>query len=227
MSGQQEEDIPSVVHVTSYPKIIFLWPTWILSFILWLIGVTGLVDVGGGTSTAITLDWIWIGFFTFNIFVIAFEFAAGKFLAIIMIIFGVLIALFLLPPGTLGFNFPQLGISTEFYLVFLIIFSVIFLMLWVSRKFNYLEITHQQISYHVGILADERRYPVPGIHFEKHTDDVFERIMPPFCAKLVMKTEKGDIAEILDCVPRINKKLSDIKKILDYLQIKPGTFQQS
>ncbi len=219
---KKEIQIPSKVRVTSYPKVIYLWPTWVTSFIMWLYQIiSGMTaeDLAGGRNTI--MGWIWISIFTFNLFVVSFEFAAGKFLAILALIFIFLILVFLdIIPFSIAL--PPLYLSPEFLIVVVVIFSMIYLILWVSRRFNYLEITPQQISYHVGVLADERRYPAPGCHFEKKTEDVFERIIPPFCSKLIMKTEAGEVAEVLECVPRINKKLSEIKKILDYIQIKPG-----
>ena len=211
------EEFPSSVHVTSYPKIIYLWPTWVASWIIWISGI-----ITGSSAFIVAplswVNWTWIFILTFNLFVVAFEFAAGKFLIILLLIFGLIGVSIsgILPLPAL----PQIEISNMFYLIISMVFTIIFGLLWFSRRFNYLEISHQQISYHVGILADERRYPAPSIHFEKITDDVFERIMPPFCAKLIMRTEKGEIAEIMNCVPRINKRLRDIKKILDYLQVK-------
>lgn len=215
------EAIPQTVHVTSYPKIIYMWPTWVFSFIVWIISLfyAQAEFVGVGLQS---IGWIWIGVMTFNFFVIAFEFSAGKFLVILLVIFAFLIAMFTVPQIQTYINVPNLALNGTFYLTFTIIFTIIFGLLWISRRFNYLEISHQQISYHVGILADERRYPAPSCHFEKITEDVFERVMPPFCAKLVMKTEKGEIAEIMPCVPRINKRLSDIKKILDHLKVIQG-----
>ena len=209
-----EEELPQNVHVTSYPKIIFLWPTWVISFILWLIAFF----VDETLAAYEWMGWLWIGIFAFNLFVVAFDFAAGKFLAIIALIFVFFILVFLgiIP---LNIDFPHLKLSEEFFLSITIIFTFIMAILWISRRFNYLEITHQQITYHVGIMADERRYPAPECRFEKKTEDVFERIMPPFCSKLIMKTDQGEVAEILECVPRINKRLSDIKKILDHLKV--------
>ncbi|NVM55963.1 MAG: hypothetical protein HWN66_19860 [Candidatus Helarchaeota archaeon] len=212
-----EKEFPESVHVTSYPKIIFLWPTWVVSFIIWLIAIIGKLDLTLVEYKA--FGWVWIGILTFNLFVISFEFAAGKFLAILIIFFGIIIALFTIPDLPTSYWLPSLGLRMEFYLVITIIFSIIYGLLWLSRRFNYLEITHQQITYHVGILADERRYPAPSCHFEKRTEDVFERVMPPFCAKLIMKTETGETAEVLNCVPRINKRLADIKAILDHLKV--------
>lgn len=218
MSGVKEpsEDIPSIVHVTSYPKIIFLWPTWVASWIFWIVSMI----MDPASYAALTwLPWVWVIILTFNLFVVAFEFAAGKFLAILILIF-VFVTLVITNVIPLYIVPPPLPIPSLLYLVLSIIFTIIYGLLWISRRFNYLEITHQQVSYHVGILADERRYPAPGCHFEKKTEDVFERIMPPFCAKLIMKTETGEVSEIMECVPRINKRLSEIKKILDYIQVR-------
>jgi hypothetical protein len=214
-----EEKIPDRVGVTSYPKVIFLWPTWILSFIFWLVGI-----VGNTFDATSNLHWIWLFIFTFNIFVISFEFPAGKFLLVILFILAVAIIFFTgIIPGLSAFALPYIIINKEFYLFITLLFTIVYGMLWISRRFNYLEVTSQQITYHVGIFADERRYPAPSVRFEKKTEDVFERILPPFCAKLIMKVEGGEAAEILECVPRINTRLDNIKKILEHLKVSPTT----
>jgi hypothetical protein len=207
------EKIPDRVNVTSYPKVIFLWPTWVMSFIYWLIGTFGSFE------TASKIHWIWLFVFTFNLFVIAFEFPAGKFLLVILFLIAIAIifSIGVIP----GFALPDIVIAKDFYLFITCLFTIIYGMLWVSRRFNYLEVTSQQITYHVGILADERRYPAPSVRFEKKTEDVFERIIPPFCAKLTMKVEGGEAAEIMDCVPMINTRLEAIKKILEHLKVSP------
>lgn len=209
-----EEKVPERVNVTSYPKVIFLWPTWLLSFIFFLIGI-----VGGTFDNVSSLHWIWLFVLTFNLFVISFEFPAGKFLLVILfiIVVAIIFALGVIP----GFALPEITINWQFYLFLTVLFTVIYGLLWISRRFNYLEVTSQQITYHVGIFADERRYPAPSVRFEKKTEDVFERILPPFCAKLIMKVEGGEAAEILECVPMINTRLENIKKILEHLKVRP------
>jgi len=220
MSPEQkppEEKIPDRVNVTSYPKVIFLWPTWILSFIFWLIGI-----IGDSFGTASNLHWIWLFILTFNLFVISFEFPAGKFLLVILLILALAIVFLTgIIPGLSAFALPYITINEEFYLFVTCVFTLIYGMLWLSRRFNYLEVTSQQITYHVGIFADERRYPAPSVRFEKKTEDVFERILPPFCAKLIMKVEGGEAAEVLECVPMINTRLENIKKILEHLKVRP------
>jgi hypothetical protein len=215
-----EEDIPESVRVTSYPKIIFLWPSWAISFIFWLLGITGILNLADPDSP---IGWIWIAILAFNLFIVAFDFAAGKFLAVIALVFVFFLLVFL---NIIPLSFDLQGwlpvnLSENFYLAISIIFLIIFGILWISRLFNYLEVTTQQITYHVGIFADERRYPAPSCHFEKKTEDVFERIMPPWCSKLIMRQEGGDAAEIMDCVPRINKRMDLIKKILEHLKVRP------
>ncbi len=221
MSPEQkppEEKVPDRVNVTSYPKVIFLWPTWLLSFIFWLIGI-----VGNTFDTASNLHWIWLFILTFNLFVISFEFPAGKFLLVILLILALAIVFLTgIVPGLSAFALPLITIGEEFYLFITCVFTLIYGMLWLSRRFNYLEVTSQQITYHVGIFADERRYPAPSVRFEKKTEDVFERILPPFCAKLIMKVEGGEAAEVLECVPMINTRLENIKKILEHLKVRPA-----
>ncbi len=204
------EEAPETVRITSYPKIIFLWPTWVLSFVLWLISMFNYSLIIDNAS----IEWLWIGIFALNIFIIAFEFGSSKFLLLIALLLGVIVMLILLP-----IYLPPLNLSQEFYLVYAVIFTVVYGFLWLSRRFNYLEVTAQQISYHQGVMADERRYPAPDCHFEKKTEDMFERIFPPFCAKLIMK-HKGEPVEVLDCVPNINGRLDKIKDILEELRVK-------
>ena len=220
--SQEEPKIPERVKVTSYPKIIFLWPTWIISFIFWI------YEMFGGAASPdqnSLISWIWIIVFTFNLFVVTFDFAAGKFLLVVLLLLA--LAVIFLTGIIPTYALPTMPIDKFFYLVITIIFTIIYGLLLLSRQFNYLEVTSQQITYHVGIFADERRYPAPSVRFEKKTEDVFERLMPPFCAKLVLKTEGGESAEIMETVPMINTRLSAINKILEHLKVQPMPVQRS
>ena len=217
MSPEKEAPtIPERVKVTSYPKVIFLWPTWLLSFIFWLVEIIGNTSLPTANST---LSWAWIFVLTFNLFVVSFEFPAGKFLLVIIFLFALVIVFVsgIIPSIAL----PTIYIDKSFYLVIAIIFTVIYGILFITRQFNYLEVTSQQITYHVGIFADERRYPAPSVRFEKKTEDVFERVMPPWCAKLVLKTEGGESAEVMETVPMINPRLKQINLILEHLKVQP------
>jgi len=210
--SQEEPKVPDSVKVTSYPKVIFLWPTWVLSFILWLLGMIS------GTSNP-TLNWVWMFVLVFNLFVVSFDFSAGKFLLVVALLF--VLAIVFLTGIIPNLHLWDIYMDQWFYLTVTIVFTLIYALLLLSRQFNYLEVTSQQIIYHVGIFADERRYPAPSVSFEKKTEDVFERIMPPFCAKLILKTERGEYAEIFETVPLINSRLNTIRKILEHLKVKP------
>ena len=221
MSGtpsQPGESIPEVVHVTSYPKIIFLWPTWVLSFGIWLVATIAGWSLNEVVFTNVA--WIWMIFFCFNIFVIAFEFSAAKVFFVILGIIAIFVIFFFGIPGLISIPLPTLTMHNNFHLSIAILLGLVYLFLWITRHWSYLEITTQNISYHVGVLADERRYPAPDCRFEKITTDVFERLIPPFCAKLVMKHE-GEAAEILDCVPWINSRLKKINQILEFIKVRP------
>lgn len=216
---KKEKSAINRVKITSYPKVIYLWPTWAASFIIWLITVltSGLNGFADPIAT-----WIWMFFFIFNLFVVSFDFSAGKILLVVAFVLVLSIVLFsgwIIPSLAL----PSMSIQALFYLVITIIFSVIYLLLFITRQVNYLEVTSQQIIYHVGLLADERRYPAPSIQFEKKTEDVFEYLIPPFCGRLVLKTERGESVEILETVPLIKKKLSDIREVLEHLKVEPVT----
>ncbi|MHA1649105.1 MAG: hypothetical protein ACTSYB_02835 [Candidatus Helarchaeota archaeon] len=211
-----QEKIRDRVVVTSYPKIIYLWPTWALAFFIWLISIIGTIPIQD--AQYYWVGWLWFGIFAFNVFVVAFEFSSAKFLGLLAVIFGVIL-LFVFFPTIIPL--PNLALTRDFYLVYTAVFTIVFGLLWISRRFNYLEVTSQQITYKVGILEDERRYPAPSIHFEKQTRDIFERIMPPWSAKLVMRQEGGQVVEILECVPRINKRLNEIKEVLEHLVVRP------
>ncbi|TFF88485.1 MAG: hypothetical protein EU548_08810, partial [Promethearchaeota archaeon] len=90
-STQQKAELESII-LRSYPKIIFFYPLFFTSLVLWIIQMI----IGSPLSI---LGFIWMIVFFTNLFVIAFNFESKKFFILVLVIIVViLLVIFLVIP---------------------------------------------------------------------------------------------------------------------------------
>ena len=160
------------VIIRPYPKVVFFYLTWIASI---LCGLFQPESLDAGRSATIGL--IWLSVFTFNILVISFEFSRIRSVAISFLLIAVLLAgaLFdFLGPVKNFFAEINLVMNKAFYLCVGVLYSIIFLLVWINSRFNYWEIQPNEILHHHGCRGDVHRYPTRGLRMKKEITDVLE-----------------------------------------------------
>ena len=216
------------VIIRSPSKVIFLYPTVIAAVIaaLWV-----LYTVGGGVPSNDVLHehlgpgrlfW-WT--FSINMLVLAFDFTRGSFLALVLA-FGLVTLGIVLIDQDLGFVRPVQGwlsgvrlyATPTFYLMFAATLLLIFAAVWVYVRFDYWEITHNELLHHHGFLGDVERYPAPEMRMSKEITDVFE-----YCllgsGRLVLHPRGSNRATVLDNVPFVRRKEERIQAMLASLSV--------
>jgi len=214
------------VIVRGYPKIVYLYLTWIVSLACGLL-VPRLVLESGAQNTAefarIALyGKIWMAVFTFNILVIAFEFSRIRSVAIVFALLALVLAGmhwgFLDVLGTLLGDL-QLLMSRAFYFTMGIIFAVIFLLVYINSRFNYWEIQPNEILHHRGFLGDVNRYPTRGLRMRKEITDVMEFVL--LRAGTLVMTPMGEERPIfLENVINLNKVEDKIQRLLGTMKVR-------
>ncbi|MHC4972377.1 MAG: hypothetical protein ACYTG3_08590 [Planctomycetota bacterium] len=164
-----ETPAPEKTHVIvrAYPKVVYLYLTWLASIVCGLLQPGTLFDVESGTlvegamAQSALIGRIWLGIFTFNILVISFEFSRIRSVAIVFLI----LALFfagskwgLIQPVTAFVGGLDLVMNKSFYFTMAAIFTVIFLLVFINTRFSYWEIQPNEILHHHGFLGDIHRY---------------------------------------------------------------------
>lgn len=229
-SVQEEEEDCSVhkVVIRPYPKVIFFYPTFLLALFCWLVMFSD-DSKTPEMDPFISPGALGLAFFiafTINILVISFEFSRivtiTVFAFVIAIIFGSLWLNgrfdFLGPFGRL---LGQIDIvaNQQFYGFMTLLFSVVYGAVFINTRFNYYEITHNEILHHHGYLGDIERYPAPSLRLSKEINDVFEFCLA-FSGRLIIFPANERKAIIMDNVLRVNRIEKRLTQLLGKISVK-------
>ncbi len=203
------------IYLRNFSKIIFFYPLFLTSFILFLIQFfTGIDEPGLGA--------IWVTVFFANLFVIAFDTSSIKFLILLLIaIILIIIFAFLFHPSTiisqiLSFEIT-ITMSYQFYLVSTIILGLIFLIAWISTRFDYWKIERNEIIHKKGIFISIDRYPTKNLRIKKEIPDIFE-----FALLRVGRIQfffGGQDLIDLNTIININKKAKQLDYLLSDIEV--------
>lgn len=158
------------VIVRAYPKIIFFWPTWIISLVAALLVKADSPHLGT----------VWMCVFAFNLLVISFDFTELVSLLMLALIAVIVFAgLYFDFLGAFGDFFQDLRAhaNASFYWSMFGLFSVIYLCVLVRTRLNYWEFRHNEVIHRKGLFADLKRYSTEDLRWFKEIPDVLERLM--------------------------------------------------
>ncbi len=215
----------TTVVVRPYPKIVYLYLTWIASI---LCGIFQPVLVAGETLNASTIrasafvGRIWILLFVFNILVISFEFTRIRSVAIVFAILAFVFAGiefgYLAAVGTYLRELPTF-MNKTFYYVISVVFTVIYLLVFLTTRFNYWEFQPNEILHHHGFLGDVQRFPTRGLRMQKEITDVLEHILLR-AGTLVLVPPGVERPIVLENVINLNKVEDKIQRLLGTLKVR-------
>lgn len=212
---EKKPEPASRVIIRPLPKVVFLWPTALVALICW---------VGQSLGEGDEPSYRWgIAFFVvlaLNFPVVAFNFSRVTFLVLVllMVLFAVL---HWITPVFSYVGGLKIGATQQFYGWYFILQAIIYLIVFLQTRFNYWELTHNELLHHHGILGDVERYPAPGLRITKEVDDVFEFILLG-SGRLVIQPPVEPRAIILENVPRVNRVENRLKEVLSTLKVKLG-----
>jgi len=206
----------------SYPKIVFLYPTFfmalIAAFVTWLAPEASTAHVG------VTI--VFFGILTLNLVVLTFDFPRTTALTLVAIIGMVVMGVFLsahYAPDLVPFLGDVLGaLKPEanhiFYFMFAAILFFFYLAVLVAVRYDYWEIRNNELLHHHGFLSDMKRYPAPSLRVDKEINDVFEYMLLQ-SGRLILHARSESRAIVLDNVLFINRKEALLMKMLGSLQV--------
>jgi len=229
-------DEPTNVIVRAYPKVVYLYLTWLASLVCGLIQPSGAVQVQGEgalegalftvpTEPTATIARIWLAIFVFNILVISFEFSrirsvAIAFLAVAVVFAG---AHYGFLDAVLGFlGGLEIYLNKIFYFTVAAVFSIIYLLVFINTRFSYWEIQPNEILHHHGFLGDVHRYPTRGLRMKKEITDVLEYTLLR-AGTLVLDPHGEERPIVLDNVINLPKVEDKIQRLLGTLKVRLDT----
>jgi hypothetical protein len=206
----------------SYPKIIYMWPSWLIA----IAGALFLTFAGSEGNAALAVTWTFLIVLSINMVVLGFDFPRATsltlfFVAVALVLGGALVVI----------NFPTALPSVEgwlrslqpranatFYWIVSIVLLLIYAAVAVTRKFDYWEVRPNELLHHHGFLSDLERFPTPHLRIEKEINDIFEYMLMG-AGRLILQPSSERKAIILDNVLWISSKERKITKLLGALQV--------
>ncbi|MEM7810984.1 MAG: hypothetical protein AAF532_05855 [Planctomycetota bacterium] len=222
------------IYLVSYPKVIMLYPTLVASLVMGLISLFAGPAAADAAEAAGTFDamlgLIFLGVFTLNLIVLAFDFPRTTSLTLMFFLFAVgfgCVLLFrsypdLLPNVTVFLQQLKPIANADFYLTIFGILTVIFICVFIGVQFDYWEIGPNELLHHHGIMSNLKRYAAPQLRVEKEIPDIFEYLLLR-SGRLILHPSNEPRAIVLDNVPFIGWKEKKITKLLGALQVRVRT----
>lgn len=208
--------------LVSYPKIILLYPTFFASvlaaILAWFYGVTN--------DHNPTIAIVFFAIMTLNMVVLAFDFPRTTSLIVFFVIVTLGMGMMLLSIYFPTFV-PALSdilkkieprVNATFYVCFASMLGLIYIGVFVKIRFDYWEVRPNELLHHHGFLSSLERYSAPNLRISKEIDDVFEYILLR-CGRLIIHPSNEPRAFVLDNVLGIDKKETQITKMLGALQV--------
>ena len=218
---------PNKVILVSYPKIVFMYPTFLASLIvaiyLSFVGDEGVhVDHGG----PVTACGVLLTLFFVNLVVLSFDFPRGASLTLFFVLLAVSLGMWLLftynpnilPSLTNAMQAIRPVANATFFYIFSAILGVLFIAVLLTARFDYWEVRPNELLHHHGILSDLERFPAPQLKLDKETNDVFEYMLLQ-AGRLILHPSNEPRAFVLDNVLFINHKEREITRMLGTLQV--------
>ncbi len=227
--SQSSPDSANSIILVSYPKIVFLWPAYLVSMIAGLYmhfstGSATLISADG--AGAVTVGWTFLILLSLNLVVISFDFprttSLTLFFLIIALILGSALAIIYFPNlfpsvrNMLSRMQPQA--NATFYYLFTGVMTIIYIGVFINRKFDYWEVGPNELLHHHGFLSNLERFSTPQLKIEKEINDIFEYLLLG-SGRLILHPSNEKRAIVLDNVPWISRKESRITRLLGALQV--------
>ena len=207
------------VFVRSYPKIIVQYPTALAALLCGVL-IHFFPDWKGG------LGALFIAVLLLNTVVAAFEFPRLTALTLFFLIACVVLAALLLnrylniiQPLKELMSRIHLEANPQFYLFIFGIYLLVFAIVWVTSRFDYWEITPNEILHHHGPLSDLERFPAPQLKLDKEITDIFEFLLLR-AGRLILHPTSERRAIVLDNVLNVNQIETKIKHLLGALEVR-------
>ena len=210
------------VILVSYPKIVFLYPTLIMALIAWITMCFASLD----STTAHVVAWLFLFVLGTNAAVISFDFPRSTSLTLFFIGMALVLAFALVTTffkNVLPFvadNFAKIQPTADatFYAIVFAMLAVIYVFVLINRKFDYWEVKPNELLHHHGLMSDLERFSAPSLKIDKEINDVFEFLLLG-SGRLILHPSNAPRAIVLENVLRINRKETEITRMLSALQV--------
>lgn len=223
----EKEEITKII-LRPYPKIVFLWPTFLvaLGVALWLSFSVGPDGLDKNNTSHYMPSVIFLIVFAVNLVVISFDFPRTTSLTLFFLLAALIcgaLLLFTYKPDWVAplkgfFTLIRPTASALFYWMITIMLSIIYIIVMISVRFDYWEVRPNELLHHHGVLSNLERFSAPNLRIEKEINDVFEYMLLR-SGRLILSPRDVQRPIVLDNVLFISKKEEAITRMLSALQV--------
>jgi hypothetical protein len=212
------ESAPESVIIRPWPKVVFLYPTFVTATVFFLLSWLGTSATALGNTFMLVL--------LLNLLVFSFDFSRIKSITILIgVIAAVLLVLWVDTKfdvtGFLGrvFGAVDIQMSTSFYAFFSGGLGFLLLLVLVNSRFHYYEVNAREILHHHGYLGDIQRWSTEGLEMNKEIYDVVEYVLLR-SGRLIFQPATSKKAIVLDNVANVNRIEERVNDLLSVVAVR-------
>ena len=221
MTQATRQTLASNVIVHPWPTMIFMWPSALMALI------AGLMTYGFTPEYASDTFWggLFLTIFAINMMVVTFDFPRSTSLTLVLA--GVALAwLFvelnrrynLIEPLQRFIAGLQLTATPDFYFFLFILYVLLFIGMTIASRFNYWEISTNEMIHHKGMMQDVERYTTEGLQYRKEITDFFEYLLAG-SGRIVLQSPAMPTPVVLNNVPGINGIARQLDTMLEVRRV--------
>lgn len=211
------DTLPDKVVLRAWPKMLFIWPS-------------ALVALAAGIGTYITADttnlwefWgaLFLTVFALNLMIVTFEFPRSTSLTLILACVAlawILVELNrrynIIAPLREFVESLQLAARPDFFFALFVVYVLLLIGMFISTRFNYWEISNNELIHHKGLMQDVERYSTDGLRYSKQITDFFEYLIGG-SGRLIVQTPSIGEPIVLENVIGINRVARTLDLMLE------------
>lgn len=203
------------VIIRPWPKVVFLYPTFVCATIFFLLSWAGLVE-DRTLGNAFMVVWL------VNLLVFSFDFS--RIWSIVMIIGGALLVVLTLWLDLTGFignvaHAMAITCNSQFYGWFSGGMGLLLLIVFINSRFHYYEVNAREILHHHGYLGDVTRWSTEGLEMNKEIYDVAEYVLLR-SGRLIFNPMTSKKSIVVDNVANVNRAEKAINDLLSHVAVR-------
>lgn len=219
-------DTRTSVFLVPFPQIIFLYPSLLMSIIA---GIYMAFFPNPQAGHAFVISAVFLSVLALNLMVFAFDFPRTTSLTLAAFVVSIILAISLIFKFSdiLPFVKQYLALyhpmaNATFYFTFASILGLIFVGVFFKVRFDYWEVTSNELLHHHGFLSNLERFTSSQLKVDKEINDVFEYLLLR-SGRLILHPAGERRAIVLENVFFINRKEDELTRLLSAMKVKVET----
>ena len=219
------QQAPESVIIRPWPKVIFLYPTFVCATVFFFLSWLGMGKVEGQVGSQV-LGNTFMLVLLLNLLVFSFDFSRIKSITIVISIVAIVLLILWIDTkaditGYLGkvFHSIDIQLNTAFYGFLSAGLGFLLLLVFVNTRFNYYEVNAREILHHHGYLGDIQRWSTEGLEMNKEIADVVEFLLMR-SGRLIFRPATAKTSIVLDNVANVNQIEKDVNDLLSVVAVR-------